>query len=263
MSCVLLLECVSLHMASSTVLTHNSCCSTMSTLLAHLDRHVIACHFLDCCQPFCVVHGLSLCAHSSNLLLNSWEALGCSLRRVIVLYLVPTVYRFKYYFAWAVAESGLTLSGFNYNGKDKRGVLLWDRYVNARIRHVECQTSLAKLPEHWNVCTGLFLRQCKCTNPQHMHCSTCMKSMLLLMSAGHPCSVSAMLLLICHPALPFKSLEGVPSSYTEAPSCDHGSANMLLLILMTLFVAECICYSALHFMSMKVVLSLKHKSTFM
>lgn len=78
-----------------------------------------------------------------------------------MLYIVPTVYRFKYYFAWGVAESGLTLSGFNYNGQDDRGVFLWDRYVNARIKDVEFQTSLAKLPEHWNVCTGLFLRQCK------------------------------------------------------------------------------------------------------
>ena len=78
-----------------------------------------------------------------------------------MLYLVPTIYRFKYYFAWGVAESGLTLSGFNYNGEDERGMYLWDRYVNARIMHVESQTSLAKLPEHWNVCTGLFLRQCK------------------------------------------------------------------------------------------------------
>ena len=81
--------------------------------------------------------------------------------RIILLYLVPTVYRFKYYFAWAVAEAGLTMSGFNYDGVDERGVLQWDRYVNTRIRHVEFQTSLAKLPEHWNVCTGLFLRQCK------------------------------------------------------------------------------------------------------
>ncbi len=82
-------------------------------------------------------------------------------RRVVVLYLIPTIYRYKYYFAWAVAESGLTVSGFNYNGKSDRGSYQWDRYVNTRIRHVEFQTSLAKLPEHWNVCTGLFLRQCK------------------------------------------------------------------------------------------------------
>ncbi|DBA91841.1 TPA: hypothetical protein ACH3X1_015978 [Trebouxia sp. C0004] len=79
--------------------------------------------------------------------------------RIVVLYLVPTIYRYKYYFAWAVAESGLTVSGFNYNGKSDRRTYQWDRYVNTRIRHVEFQTSLAKLPEHWNVCTGLFLRQ--------------------------------------------------------------------------------------------------------
>ena len=102
--------------------------------------------------------------------------------RVIVLYVVPTVYRFKYYFAWGVAESGLTLSGFNYNGQDDRGVYLWDRYVNARIKHVEGQTSLAKLPEHWNVCTGLFLRQCKVHIKlrKTLHLSILTKSMLFV-----------------------------------------------------------------------------------
>lgn len=96
----------------------------------------------------------------------------------MVLYLVPTIYRFKYYFAWGVAESGLTLSGFNYNGQNDRGVFLWDRYVNARIRHVEGQTSLAKLPEHWNVCTGLFLRQCKV----HVKLSNTLQLLLMLKS---------------------------------------------------------------------------------
>lgn len=89
-----------------------------------------------------------------------------TLCRVFLLYLVPTIYRFKYYFAWTVAEAGLTVAGMNYNGLNERGIQQWDRYVNTRIRHVEFQTSLAKLPEHWNVCTGLFLRQCKHTSPR-------------------------------------------------------------------------------------------------
>ena len=96
----------------------------------------------------------------------------CMLCRVLVIYLVPTIYRYKYYFAWAVAESGLTVSGFNYNGQNERGAFRWDRYVNTRIRHVEFQTSLAKLPEHWNICTGLFLRQCRFATqlPQAQRC---------------------------------------------------------------------------------------------
>ena len=99
------------------------------------------------------------------LLLSGW--FPC---RIILLYLVPTVYRFKYYFAWTVAEAGLTMAGMNYNGVNESGVQQWDRYVNTRIRHVEFQTSLAKLPEHWNVCTGLFLRQCKTSHFNMQKC---------------------------------------------------------------------------------------------
>ena len=105
---------------------------------------------------------LQLCSCQSVQALDTARPLHVPCR-IFVLYLVPTVYRFKYYFAWAVAESALTVSGFNYNGENERGIHKWDRYVNTRIKHVEFQTSLAKLPEHWNVCTGLFLRQCTAT----------------------------------------------------------------------------------------------------
>lgn len=104
----------------------------------------------------------NVCAASVGNTLCSASGFVC---RVFLLYLVPTIYRFKYYFAWTVAEAGLTMAGMNYNGVNDNGVQQWDRYVNTRIRHVEFQTSLAKLPEHWNVCTGLFLRQCKYLQP--------------------------------------------------------------------------------------------------
>jgi lysophospholipid acyltransferase len=97
-----------------------------------------------------------------------------------VIWLVAVVYRFKYYFAWAVSESALIFSGFCFNGweaapphgeQGRQGGQAgqggqggekpkWDRYANTRIRHVEFSTSAAELPAHWNTCTGVFLRRC-------------------------------------------------------------------------------------------------------
>ena len=134
----------------------------LPTVVCMISRFSVVKAFNEYSEDHAVVlNGLQgllvgLCIAASSLVLSC---------RVIVLYLVPTIYRFKYYFAWAVAEAGLTLSGFNYNGCSDRGVFAWDRYVNTRIAHVEFQTSLAKLPEHWNICTGLFLRQCKSICP--------------------------------------------------------------------------------------------------
>ena len=116
-------------------------------------------HFRSKCMLECILTGKNLQALSATSFKKPCSA-PCSCR-IILLYLVPTIYRFKYYFAWTVAEAGLTMAGLNYNGVNEHGARQWDRFVNTRIIHVEFQTSLAKLPEHWNVCTGLFLRQCK------------------------------------------------------------------------------------------------------
>ena len=85
------------------------------------------------------------------------------------MWIVAVVYRFKYYFAWAVSECALILSGFCFNGWDDKGDARWDRYSNTRISHVEFATSAAELPAHWNTCTGNFLRRCKArpTMPAH------------------------------------------------------------------------------------------------
>ena len=60
-----------------------------------------------------------------------------------------------------IAETSLILSGLNFNGYTDSGKARWDRYINTRIRKVEFCPSAAQLPQHWNICTGLFLRQCK------------------------------------------------------------------------------------------------------
>ncbi|CAK0783622.1 hypothetical protein CVIRNUC_006821 [Coccomyxa viridis] len=80
-------------------------------------------------------------------------------RRGAVMWIVAVVYRFKYYFAWAVSEAALIGSGFCFNGWDERGEAQWDRYCNTRIAKVELSASAAELPAHWNTCTGNFLRR--------------------------------------------------------------------------------------------------------
>ncbi len=60
-----------------------------------------------------------------------------------------------------IAETGLILSGLNFNGYTDSGKARWDRYINTHIRKVELCPSAAQLPQHWNICTGLFLRQCE------------------------------------------------------------------------------------------------------
>ena len=95
------------------------------------------------------------------------------------MWLVVVVYRFKYYFAWAVSEAGLIFAGFCFNGFDDKGEARWDRYSNTRIRKVEFGTSAAELPAHWNTCTGNFLRRCACSlapTPSCLHTFPCLNA---------------------------------------------------------------------------------------
>ena len=75
-----------------------------------------------------------------------------------MIWLVSVVYRFRYYFAWAMSEAGLICSGFCFNGwvEDRSGdpgapeKARWDRYVNTRIRQVG---NLPTPPRHDASCT--------------------------------------------------------------------------------------------------------------
>lgn len=114
--------------------------------------------------------------------------------RFALLWAAGVTDRAKYYAVWAIAEAGLIAAGFSYsppvaaseegaaaergpaaaaaaahNGgptttttttqkRTKRPAPSFERFTNARILGVECATSAAALPLHWNVCTGRFLR---------------------------------------------------------------------------------------------------------
>jgi lysophospholipid acyltransferase len=108
----------------------------------------------------CMALHLWLVKHFSADVFETAWFYGLSLpMRAGVFWVVGLVARFKYYFAWTVSEAGLIFSGFCFNGFSDSGSARWDRYSNARIRHVELCTSLAELPVSWNTCTGNFLRQ--------------------------------------------------------------------------------------------------------
>ncbi|BDA41335.1 Lysophospholipid acyltransferase 2 [Coccomyxa sp. Obi] len=94
-----------------------------------------------------------------DIVLSDWYNSQGMLKKMAVMWLTVVVYRFKYYFAWAVSEAALIFSGFCFNGYDDKGEARWDRYANTRIRKVEFGTSASELPQHWNTCTGSFLRR--------------------------------------------------------------------------------------------------------
>jgi len=76
---------------------------------------------------------------------------------------IGSCYRWKYYFAWCVAEAASIASGFGYRGSngEKNGErsVRWDRCKNVDIWETEFPSSFAKIPANWNICTGTFLRR--------------------------------------------------------------------------------------------------------
>lgn len=78
--------------------------------------------------------------------------------RILSLWIVVVVYRFKYYAVWTVSECMMIFSGLGYRKRDEHGKPLWDRYVTSHIILVELNPSIADTPRHWNICTGLWLR---------------------------------------------------------------------------------------------------------
>ena len=80
-------------------------------------------------------------------------------RQVGILWLTVALTRSKYYCIWNLAEGGMILSGFGYNGRDKKtNTILWDRCNNAKILSVEFGESIRESITEWNKKTSLWLR---------------------------------------------------------------------------------------------------------
>ncbi|KAJ9076628.1 Lysophospholipid acyltransferase [Entomophthora muscae] len=78
--------------------------------------------------------------------------------RLFWIYVACTAERFKYYFAWLLAEGACVLSGLGYCGKDKQGRHLWGAVTNVNILKVELAENFRMVMENWNIGTNLWLR---------------------------------------------------------------------------------------------------------
>lgn len=69
-----------------------------------------------------------------------------------------TLVRFKYYFAWTLADAICNNSGLGFNGFNPDGSSKWDRFSNVDIFQFEFATSLKQSIEAWNRGTNIWLR---------------------------------------------------------------------------------------------------------
>ena len=59
-------------------------------------------------------------------------------KQLIVIWLSVSLNRSKYYCVWNLADGAMILTGFGYNGRDKKtNKIKWDRMVNANYLNVE------------------------------------------------------------------------------------------------------------------------------
>lgn len=69
-----------------------------------------------------------------------------------------TLMRFKYYFAWTLADAICNNCGLGFNGYNADGSSKWDRFSNVDIFSFEFATSLKQAIEAWNKGTNIWLR---------------------------------------------------------------------------------------------------------
>eukprot|EP00003_Mantamonas_plastica_P006565 TRINITY_DN1538_c0_g1_i1.p2 TRINITY_DN1538_c0_g1~~TRINITY_DN1538_c0_g1_i1.p2 ORF type:complete len:458 (+),score=121.13 TRINITY_DN1538_c0_g1_i1:636-2009(+) len=93
--------------------------------------------------------------------LHSEEFLANSLvYRHVYLMISVTLTRYKYYFAWSLAEGALVACGMAFNGYTKDGSIKWDRALNVNILDVELGQSMKQVTDNWNIGTARWLRNC-------------------------------------------------------------------------------------------------------
>jgi len=78
--------------------------------------------------------------------------------------IIGTVYRSRYYFAWAMGHSSLALAGLDFlkwDTDEANGTVkgVWGRCKNAQPFKVEFCDSSRLLAGYWNTTTGNFLRR--------------------------------------------------------------------------------------------------------
>ena len=77
--------------------------------------------------------------------------------RMILIHVVTAATRFKYYFAWYMADAACLLAGLGYSpsGRDK-----YSRSQNAIVSKVDWATCQAEAMSYWNISISRWLRSC-------------------------------------------------------------------------------------------------------
>jgi hypothetical protein len=72
--------------------------------------------------------------------------------------MATTAVRFKYYFAWLMADAICNNSGLGFNGYEKDGTPKWDMISNIHVFAFEFGTNFRDCINVWNVGTNRWLR---------------------------------------------------------------------------------------------------------
>jgi lysophospholipid acyltransferase len=78
------------------------------------------------------------------------------------LHMIPTIYgeRFKFYFAWKMAEGGCVIAGFGFEGYDRDGNAIgWRGVENVDIWRLETAPNIQDQSRYWNKRTQQWLER--------------------------------------------------------------------------------------------------------
>jgi len=79
-------------------------------------------------------------------------------QKILYLFICTALVRYKYYFAWTLADAICNNAGIGYNGVDENGLPKWDKFTNVYILKFELATSLRESIDSWNLSTNRWLR---------------------------------------------------------------------------------------------------------
>lgn len=78
--------------------------------------------------------------------------------RVWHMYVYGEGNRYKYYFVWLMADFAATVSGIGFSGYDAKGEPTFETATNIHPIGVAKSITLNTIPLHWNIQTGMWLR---------------------------------------------------------------------------------------------------------
>lgn len=90
---------------------------------------------------------------------SSFIANSSFLWRMAFAFLAMFTTRFKYYFAWIIADAVNNACGLGFNGYDSSGRELWNKMTNVYPVDLEISTNFKDLLNNWNITTNLWLKR--------------------------------------------------------------------------------------------------------